>query len=121
MMSMKTSSETRELEVLQNVRRKFAQGLEDCEEIILPIAQSLAPERTGAYKRSIGYYLNKGAVEAALYSGIYKPGDPNYSPHAHLIEWGSHKMAPRAPMRKAAEQARDRMGQAIARRCKEPV
>ena len=115
MMSMKTSSETRELEVLQNVRRKFAQGLEDCEAIIVPIAKSLAPERTGRYKRSIGYYLNKGAMEGALYSG------GKAAPHAHLIEWGSHKMAPRAPMRKAAEQARDRMGQAIAARCREPV
>jgi len=115
MMSMKTSSETRELEVLQNVRRKFAQGLQDCEGIIVPIAKSLAPERTGRYKRSIGYYLNKGAMEGALYSG------GKAAPHAHLIEWGTHKMPPQGTMRKAAERSRDRMGQAIARRCKEPV
>ena len=115
MMSMKTSSETRELEVLQNVRRKFALGLEDCEAIIVPIAKSLAPERTGRYKRSIGYYLNKGAMEAALYSG------GKAAPHAHLIEWGTHKMPPQGTMRKAAEKSRDRMGQAIAARCREPV
>jgi len=44
---------SREKEVLEATRRKFAQGLYDCEEIILPIAQALAPERTGRYKRSI--------------------------------------------------------------------
>jgi len=115
MMSMKTSSETRELEVLQNVRRKFAQGLQDCEGIIVPIAKSLAPERTGRYKRSIGYAVDEKKLEGTFYSG------GKAAPHAHLIEWGTHKMPPQGTMRKAAEQSRDRMGQAIAARCKEPV
>ncbi len=106
---------SREEEVKRNVRRKFAQGLEDCEGIILPIARALAPERTGRYKRSLGYAVDETKLEAALYSG------GKAAPHAHLVEWGSHKMAPQGTMRKAAEQARSAMGQAIAKRCKEPV
>jgi len=112
---------SREKEVLEATRRKFAQGLYDCEEIILPIAQALAPERTGRYKRSISWAVNETKLEGALSAGIYKIGDPNYSPQAHIIEFGSHKMAPRAPLRKAAALARERMGQAIAKRCQEPV
>ena len=104
-----------------NIRRKFAQGLYDCESIILPIAQALAPVRTGQYRRSISYAVDETTLEGALSAGIYKIGDPNYSPHAHLIEFGTHKMAPRAPLRRAAEAARGGMGQAIAKRCQEPV
>jgi len=106
---------SREEEVKANIRRKFAQGLYDCEDIILPIAKGLAPERTGRYKRSLGYAFDEAKLEAGLYSG------GKVAPHAHLVEWGSHKMAPFGTMRKAAEQSRDRMGQAIAKRCKEPV
>jgi len=115
MMDMKVSSETRELEILQNVRRKFAQGLQDCENIIVPAAKSIAPERTGRYKRSIGYAVDEKKLEGALYSG------GKAAPHAHLVEWGTHKMPPQGTMRKAAEKSRDRMGQAIAARCREPV
>jgi len=114
-MNVTVTTKGREEEVKRNIRRKFATGLEDCEGIILPLAQALAPVRTGRYKRSLGYYLNPGALEGALYSG------GKAAPHAHLIEWGSHKMPPQGVMRKAAEQARERMGQAIAKRCKEPV
>ena len=120
-MNVTVTTKGREKEVKRNIRRKFAQGLYDCEDIILPIAQALAPVRTGQYKRSMSYAVDEATLEGALSAGIYKRGDPNYSPHAHLIEWGSYKMAPLAPLRKAAEQARERMGQAIARRCKEPV
>ena len=120
-MNVTVTKEGREEEVKRNIRRKFAQGLADCEGIILPIAQALAPVRTGRYKRSIGYYLNPDTLEAALYAGVYKPGDPNYSPQAHIIEWGGYRHRPLAPLRKAAEQARERMGQAIAKRCEEPV
>lgn len=110
-----------EKETKEAIRKKFVQGLYDCEHIILPAAQALAPERTGKYKRSMSYAVNETKLEGALSAGIYKPGDPNYSPQAHIIEFGSHKMAPLAPLRKAAEQSRSAMGEAIAKRCKEPV
>jgi len=115
MMDLKVTKTGREEEVKRNIRVKFAQGLADCESIIVPIAQALAPVRTGRYKRSIGYMLNELKLEAGLYSG------GKAAPHAHLVEWGSHKMAPHGTMRKAAELAREEMGQVIARRCKEPV
>lgn len=105
----------RELEVQRNVRRKFVRGLKDCEAIILPIARALAPERSGRYKRSFGYAVDEKNLEGVLYSG------GKAAPHAHLVEWGTHKMAPHGTMRKTADKARSPMGQAIARRCREPV
>ena len=116
-MKVQVTTESREEEVKANIRMKFAQGLADCENIILPIAQTLALQhkRSGRYMRSLGYALNEQTLEGALYSG------GKAAPHAHLVEWGSHKMAPQGIMRKAAEQARERMGTAIAKRCQEPV
>jgi len=106
---------SREEEVKRNIHTKFAQGLADCESIILPAAQAIAPVRSGRYKRSLGYAVDEKNLEGILYSG------GKAAPHAHLVEWGSHKMAPQGIMRKAAEQARTGMGQAIAKRCEEPV
>jgi len=116
-MKVQVTTESREEEVKANIRRKFAQGLADCENIILSAAQTLASphKRSGRYMRSLGYALNEQTLEGALYSG------GKVAPHAHLVEWGSHKMAPQGVMRKAAEQTREKMGQAIAKRCKEPV
>jgi len=114
-MDLKVTKTGREEEVKRNIRVKFAQGLADCERIILPIALLLAPVRTGRYRRSLGYALNEQKLEAGLYSG------GKAAPHAHLVEWGSHKMPPHGTMRKAAELAREEMGRVIARRCKEPV
>lgn len=107
----------REEEVKHNIRAKFAKGLGDCESIILSAAQTLAQphKRSGRYLRSLGYALDEQNLEGALYSG----GKAAF--YAHLVEWGSHKMAPQGIMRKAAEQARAGMGQAIAARCREPV
>jgi len=115
MMELKASHESREEEVKANVRRKFAQALGDLEPIVLPVAQALAPVRSGRYKRSLGFAVDEKTLEAAFYSG------GKAAPHAHLVEWGSHKMAPHGTMRKAAEQVRAGMGQAIAKRMKEPV
>jgi len=111
------SGETRELKVLENVRKKFASGLADCEGIILPVARALAQphKHTGNYLRSLGYALDETKLEGALYSG------GKGAPHAHLVEWGTHRMPPQGIMRKAAEQSREAMGRAIAARCKEPV
>ena len=116
-MNVKVTTESREEEVKANIRLKFAQGLADCENIILPIAQMLASphKRSGRYFRSLGYALDEQKLEGALYSG------GKSAPHAHIVEWGSHKMPPQGIMRKAAEQARERMGQTIAKRCQEPV
>ena len=117
MIEVQTSIKTREEEVKANVRKKFAQGLADCENIILPAARALAQPhaRSGRYLRSLGYALDEEKLEGALYSGGKR------APHAHLVEWGSSKMAPQGIMRKAADQSTDRMGKAIAKRCKEPV
>jgi HK97 gp10 family phage protein len=114
-MNVEQQAEGREEEVKQNIRAKFAQALHDCGEIILPIAQENAPYKTGRYKRSLGYEVNDAKLEAQLYS------NRKIAPHAHLLEWGTSKMAPRAPLRKAAEEARDKMGDAVARRMGEPV
>jgi HK97 gp10 family phage protein len=114
-MNVKEQAIGREEEVKQNVRLKFGQALHDCGEIILPIAQENAPYKTGRYKRSLGFDVNEGKLEAQLYS------NRKIAPHAHLLEWGTHKMAPRAPLRRAAEAARAPMGQAVAKRMGEPV
>jgi len=106
---------SREKEALEAIRKKFAQGLHDCENIILPAAKAIAPERSGRYKRSLGYAVDETKLEGALYSG------GKTALHAHLVEFGTHKMPPFGTMRKAAEQSRPAMGEAIARRCKEQV
>jgi len=114
-MEIKVTQTNREEEVKAKIRVKFAQGLHDCEKIILPAAKAIAPEISGRYKKSLGYAVDEMKLEAALYSG----GKP--APHAHFVEWGSHKMAPHGTMRKAAEASRTAMGDAIAKRCEEPV
>ena len=114
-MEIKATQTNREKEVKAKIRIKFAQGLHDCEKIILPAARAIAPEISGRYKRSLGFAVDEKKLEAALYSG------GQVAPHAHIVEWGSHKMAPHGTMRKAAEASRAAMGDAIAKRCKEPM
>ncbi len=108
---------TREDEVKKAARAKFVQGLKDCEGIILPAAQALAlpHKRSGRYLRSLGYTVDETKVQAALYAG----GKAAF--HAHLVEFGTHKTAPQAIQRRAAEQTRTAMGEAIAKRMKEPL
>jgi HK97 gp10 family phage protein len=106
---------SRELEVQQNVRRKFAAGLKDCGEIITPAARAMAPRRTGKYVRSIDYRVDEKKLEAALVSG------GKGARHAILLEYGTHKMPAFATMRRAAEQTRPQMGSAIRKRMGEPV
>lgn len=110
-----TKVTSRELEAQQNVRRKFAAGLKDCETIVKPVAQALAPRRTGRYLRSIDYRVDEKKLEAALVSG------GKGARHAILIEYGTYKMPAFAPMRRAAEQTRPQMGTAIRKRMEEPV
>ena len=115
MMELEVSYKSCEEEVKINVHKKFGQALGDLKPIILPAAQAIAPVQSGRYKRSLGFAVDEKTLEAAFYSG------GKAAPHAHLVEWGSHKMAPYGTMRKVAEQMRDAMGKTVVKRMEEPV
>ena len=109
---------SREEEVKQAVRDKFVQGLEDCEEVILPYAISLAlpHKRTGRYLESLGFIVEPRFMRASLFAG---GRGKNGAFYAHMVEFGTHKMAPQAILRRAEEAAKDTMGQVIAKRMRE--
>lgn len=104
-----------EQQAMVAVRNKFNAGLKDCGDVILPIAQSLAlPHmRSGRYLRSLNWHVDEKTVVGSLGS------NRKIAPHAHLVEYGTQKMPPQGILRKSAEQAREKMGQVIAKRMQE--
>lgn len=109
---------TREEEVKQAVRDKFMQALADCEEIILPYAISLAlpHKRTGRYIQGLGYIVEPRFMRSSLFAGGRRKKDAFY---AHMVEFGTHKMAPQAILRRSVDATKDAMGRAIAKRMRE--
>jgi len=67
-------------------------------------AKQHCPVRRGDLRDSIKARMKKGCPEGYVSAGIYKPGAPAYSPHAHLVENGTVKMRAQPFMRPAFDE-----------------
>jgi len=91
--------------LIESQRHTISQGVDrmrDSAKRHCPFGQT---RQKGAHLvESIEARMKKGFPEGYVFAGIYKPGAPAYSPHAHLVEMGTVKMRAQPFMRPAFDE-----------------
>ena len=87
-------------QLTEGQRHAIAQGAN----LIRDDAKRRCPVRRGVLRDSIKARMKVGCPEGYVSAGIYKPGAPAYSPHAHLVEFGTVRMQARPFLRPAFDE-----------------